>query len=347
MVSSHRYRCEETGEYLGERSLNTQEVKFANLMANVQQNLQTNKPVQAFETLLHAIRVSHPTSGEQAILNYLNQARDNYAYQNPQQFEEVQNYIQEQISHKNTSSSQQHSFSLGNRSSDVKTEDDETFEDALELLSSLHFGVPPVPSPTLAYQHQQQQHQQPLSSFSTAAENNCIPTEFSLMNEVYHALLKTSLEGPSHSRIGSTSKNQRVQLSYNTPRYNCMSGFESSDTSTPTPTSCTPNEPQWVIEEREQQQAALLDQQGLGMLLDLALEDGSSVHCRQCNGVIPTNRFQNHVQYWCDGQKGEETNYTMNGVQDQGKTTHESQSLSQGGGLLQQLQSAYPTSHFH
>lgn len=264
LILNRRYRCEETGEYLGERELNSREVEFANLMTQVQNNLSTNKPVKAFENLLHAIRLSHPSSGEQAILNYLNQARDNYARENPAHFQEVQDYIS---THLNAPISDNHCYYNGHDqqhgySSHTQPQStDHAFEETIELLSSMSFLKP---SSVLS------DAQYPIEGSAHTRSSSSIPTQHFLMNEVYHALLAGLDLQSRQSRVGST--------------------FTTSEHPAEAPSG---------PENNISQTTSFLDGQGLGALIDLSLQDGTSLHCPECNAVVSRDRFRQHIQYWC------------------------------------------------
>ncbi|KAL3935114.1 MAG: hypothetical protein SGBAC_009306 [Bacillariaceae sp.] len=42
-----------------------------------------------------------------------------------------------------------------------------------------------------------------------------------------------------------------------------------------------------------------LFQMGQQHILQQAMEDGSSIVCRRCNGMVPIKRWHQHQQYWC------------------------------------------------
>ena len=54
-----------------------------------------------------------------------------------------------------------------------------------------------------------------------------------------------------------------------------------------------------MVQELLADESTLLFQQGNQHLLQQAMEDGSSVVCARCNGMIPAARWQQHAQYWC------------------------------------------------
>lgn len=44
----------------------------------------------------------------------------------------------------------------------------------------------------------------------------------------------------------------------------------------------------------------LLDEQGLGAVIDAVANDGSSQVCPMCNGLVPKTRYRDHITLWCD-----------------------------------------------
>jgi hypothetical protein len=55
-----------------------------------------------------------------------------------------------------------------------------------------------------------------------------------------------------------------------------------------------------MVEQLLQDESTLLYQQGKQHILQQALEDGSSVVCSLCNGMVPVTRWQQHQEYWCE-----------------------------------------------
>jgi hypothetical protein len=56
----------------------------------------------------------------------------------------------------------------------------------------------------------------------------------------------------------------------------------------------------------------LLKEQGCENILTEAFEDGSSVVCRNCGGLIAKTRWSDHVMYWCDAAgEQDEDNFEM------------------------------------
>lgn len=55
-----------------------------------------------------------------------------------------------------------------------------------------------------------------------------------------------------------------------------------------------------IVEEMLQDETTMLYQQGNQHILKQAMEDGSSVVCSKCNGMVPASRWQQHQEYWCD-----------------------------------------------
>ena len=47
-------------------------------------------------------------------------------------------------------------------------------------------------------------------------------------------------------------------------------------------------------------QSTILFEQGREDILRQTMEDGSSVVCGRCGGVVPADRWRHHQQYWCD-----------------------------------------------
>ena len=47
-------------------------------------------------------------------------------------------------------------------------------------------------------------------------------------------------------------------------------------------------------------QSTILFEQGREDILRQTMEDGSSVVCTSCGGVVPSDRWRQHQLYWCD-----------------------------------------------
>ena len=47
-------------------------------------------------------------------------------------------------------------------------------------------------------------------------------------------------------------------------------------------------------------QSTILFEQGREDILRQTMEDGSSIVCSRCGGVVPADRWRQHQQYWCD-----------------------------------------------
>eukprot|EP00977_Amphora_coffeiformis_P010561 scaffold2482_cov166-Amphora_coffeaeformis.AAC.27 len=60
-----------------------------------------------------------------------------------------------------------------------------------------------------------------------------------------------------------------------------------------------------MVQQLLADESTLLFQQGNQHLLQQAMEDGSSVVCTKCNGMIPAARWQQHAQYWCSENNNE------------------------------------------
>lgn len=54
-----------------------------------------------------------------------------------------------------------------------------------------------------------------------------------------------------------------------------------------------------IIDELVQDDTTLLYEQGNEDILRQAFEDGSSLVCTNCGGLVPRDRWQQHQQYWC------------------------------------------------
>mmetsp|Transcript_23680 Transcript_23680/g.48014 ORF Transcript_23680/g.48014 Transcript_23680/m.48014 type:complete len:155 (-) Transcript_23680:286-750(-) len=55
-----------------------------------------------------------------------------------------------------------------------------------------------------------------------------------------------------------------------------------------------------VVREMLADESTLLFAQGRQDILRQAMEDGSSVFCTRCGGVVPSARWQQHQQFWCE-----------------------------------------------
>mmetsp|Transcript_26812 Transcript_26812/g.77320 ORF Transcript_26812/g.77320 Transcript_26812/m.77320 type:complete len:156 (+) Transcript_26812:161-628(+) len=55
-----------------------------------------------------------------------------------------------------------------------------------------------------------------------------------------------------------------------------------------------------VVRQLLDDQSTILFEQGREDLLRQTMEDGSSVVCARCGGVVPSDRWRQHQQYWCD-----------------------------------------------
>ncbi|CAJ1933662.1 unnamed protein product [Cylindrotheca closterium] len=54
-----------------------------------------------------------------------------------------------------------------------------------------------------------------------------------------------------------------------------------------------------IVQNLLADRSTYLYQMGHQNILQQAMEDGSSVVCRHCNGMIPAKRWYQHQQYWC------------------------------------------------
>ena len=54
-------------------------------------------------------------------------------------------------------------------------------------------------------------------------------------------------------------------------------------------------------------QSTILFEQGREDILRQTMEDGSSMVCGRCGGVVPADRWRQHQQYWCDAIETEGT----------------------------------------
>ena len=55
-----------------------------------------------------------------------------------------------------------------------------------------------------------------------------------------------------------------------------------------------------VTQELLQDESSLLFEQGKQDLLRQTMEDGSSIICTKCSGVVPSERWRQHQEYWCE-----------------------------------------------
>ena len=53
-------------------------------------------------------------------------------------------------------------------------------------------------------------------------------------------------------------------------------------------------------EAAEEDTTPILEQQGLGALLDVFVSSGESVVCTWCNGVVVRRRYEQHVKRFCE-----------------------------------------------
>jgi hypothetical protein len=55
-----------------------------------------------------------------------------------------------------------------------------------------------------------------------------------------------------------------------------------------------------IVEELLADESTILYERGQQHILQQAMEDGSSLVCTKCNGMIPVARWQQHQLFWCD-----------------------------------------------
>lgn len=55
-----------------------------------------------------------------------------------------------------------------------------------------------------------------------------------------------------------------------------------------------------IVETLLQDESTLLYERGQQHILKQAMEDGSSLVCTKCNGMVPAARWQQHERYWCE-----------------------------------------------
>lgn len=55
-----------------------------------------------------------------------------------------------------------------------------------------------------------------------------------------------------------------------------------------------------IVQELLEDESTLLYQRGQQHILQQAMEDGSSLVCIKCNGMIPVARWQQHQSFWCE-----------------------------------------------
>jgi hypothetical protein len=55
-----------------------------------------------------------------------------------------------------------------------------------------------------------------------------------------------------------------------------------------------------IVQELLEDESTLLYQRGQQHILQQAMEDGSSLVCKKCNGMIPAARWKQHENFWCD-----------------------------------------------
>ena len=61
-----------------------------------------------------------------------------------------------------------------------------------------------------------------------------------------------------------------------------------------------------MVQQLVSDESTVLFAQGNQHLLQQAMEDGSSVVCSKCGGMVPAARWQQHAAYWCQAVEDEE-----------------------------------------
>jgi hypothetical protein len=62
-----------------------------------------------------------------------------------------------------------------------------------------------------------------------------------------------------------------------------------------------------IVQELLEDESTLLYQRGHQHILQQAMEDGSSLVCTKCNGMVPVARWQQHVSFWCESTENATT----------------------------------------
>eukprot|EP00980_Cylindrotheca_fusiformis_P009096 scaffold1966_cov109-Cylindrotheca_fusiformis.AAC.5 len=73
-----------------------------------------------------------------------------------------------------------------------------------------------------------------------------------------------------------------------------------------------------IVQELLEDESTLLYQRGKQHILQQAMEDGSSLVCIKCNGMIPVARWQQHANVWCEFA-GNTTNMAAAAAEDSGE----------------------------
>eukprot|EP00565_Helicotheca_tamesis_P001843 CAMPEP_0185723274 /NCGR_PEP_ID=MMETSP1171-20130828/169_1 /TAXON_ID=374046 /ORGANISM="Helicotheca tamensis, Strain CCMP826" /LENGTH=162 /DNA_ID=CAMNT_0028390947 /DNA_START=208 /DNA_END=696 /DNA_ORIENTATION=+ len=66
-----------------------------------------------------------------------------------------------------------------------------------------------------------------------------------------------------------------------------------------------------VVRQLLSDESTILFEQGREDILRQTMEDGSSIVCSKCGGVVPSGRWQQHQRFWCDAIETEEENHDM------------------------------------
>lgn len=55
-----------------------------------------------------------------------------------------------------------------------------------------------------------------------------------------------------------------------------------------------------IVREMLEDESSFLYEQGRQDILRQTMEDGSSLYCTSCGGVVPSARWQQHQSFWCE-----------------------------------------------
>lgn len=63
-----------------------------------------------------------------------------------------------------------------------------------------------------------------------------------------------------------------------------------------------------AVRDMVEDDSTVLAEGGRQDILRQAMEDGSSVMCTRCQGLVPASRWQQHQQFWCNANDSDEGN---------------------------------------
>ena len=283
------------GVLLREEVLTAQQVRVAQLLSSVRGAVAAGDATRALDLAIQAVRAQHPESGEAAVFGYINRAKEQYFAENPDSpfapppAQQSQAQAQAQLQ-----SQQQHAVSkaalptAAERAEAVAAElasdgasANEQLAALLAMQGQLHAqsqlgGTVRRRTPPAEAQQAAQQAAQSSSSSEAAQQVGWLSSVFGML----------SLSSWRGSNSDDKSKNNNETDAGPAAAGELdLSGYKEGVV---------------VDARRDEDSVPILEQQGLGAVLDSLAQSEDSVVCVWCNGLIARRRMEAHAKYWCE-----------------------------------------------